>query len=695
MADAYTQEEIQEISEAYHEALRTGTPVSKELATAMKDASIGVKGASAEIVKGLKELGRSVTDYGSAMYKGEQGAKAFNKSISDVEDAVETFGTLLTVLATAFLGPLAGAAVFLTKTLIKGAAEYGKAANEMSDKLYDAYQSLSRAGAAGEQGMSAVYTSMQKFGYGIDELDKMSAIVRENSKNLALFSGTVLDGTNRLADTANSIQRSGLQTEFLKMGMSVDGINRGIAGYYGQLGRLGQLQGKTQAELTAGTVAYLREMEGLTRLTGQQREEMEKNREEANLIDQFLAQVQKMGAAGKEAYAAYDILKSASPEAARQMAASFSGFITDESSQLFQLTGGMLGKLNEQLRTQQITGEQYAKAIGEAVTRTGEFQQNLALIPGAYRDTLGVYQDAVNLQQLATKDFSKAVAQTKPIDGLTQSAVELRQKQMASRDALQDFVKLGVGPATDALNTLAGAAKSAANSLPGAGNKENQGGGRSGGWLRDLLGLPAPGASTAKSSAAGLEGVNADLATAVQKATAEYQSVTGKSATITSGVRDYEKQKKLYDDWIAGGKKGNPVAAPGTSRHETGMAVDINSEAANYMDQAGILKKYGLTRPVAGDAPHVELAGARSNNAPSADLTGAKSGYNQTITANPSSDISAADRYDQMANNTFTSDSKMDALIDQVTNLVSINQSQLTVNQNQLNVQEKTYQVQA
>ena len=210
-----------------------------------------------------------------------------------------------------------------------------------------------------------------------------------------------------------------------------------------------------------------------------------------------------------------------------------------------------------------------------------------------------------------------------------------------------------------------------------------------------MLGLPAPGASTAKSSAAGLEGVNADLATAVQKATAEYQSVTGKSATITSSVRDYEKQKKLYDAWIAGGKKGNPVAAPGTSRHETGMAVDINSEAANYMDQAGILKKYGLTRPVAGDAPHVELAGARSNNSPSADLTGAKSGYNQTITANPSSDISAADRYDQMANNTFTSDSKMDALIDQVTNLVSINQSQLTVNQNQLNVQEKTYQVQA
>ena len=672
MADAYTQEEIQEIFEAYNEAIRTGTPVSKELATAMRDASIGVKGASAELVKGLTQLGRSVTDYGSAMYRGEQGMKAFNKSITDVEDAIDTFADVI-IAAIAFINPLAAAGIFLTKTLVKGAIEYGKAAGEMSDKLYDAYHNLSRAGAAGEQGMSAVYGSMQKFSYGIDELDKMTALIRENSKNLALFSGTVLDGTNALAGTANAIQRSGLQTEFLKMGMSVDDINRGIAGYYGQLGRLGQLQGKSQADLTAGTVAYLREMEALSRLTGQTREEMEKEREQANQVDQFLAQVQKMGDAGKEAYKAYNILSTASPELAKQMASSFSGFITDESAQIFNLTGGAITQLNEQLRTGQITGDQYVKELSKATSTTADFQQGLATIPGAFREWGGVYQDAVNLQQLQNKDMSKAVGQTKPIDGLTASQVELRQKQMASRDALQDFVKLGVAPATDALNTLSGAAKSAANSLPGAGNKPNQGGGTSGGWLRDLLGLPPAGG--AKSTVAGMEGVNADLATAVQKATAEYQAVTGKSATITSGVRDYQKQKDLYDAWIAGGKKGNPVAPPGTSKHETGMAVDINSDAANYMDQAGILKKYGLVRPVAGDAPHVELAGARS-------------GYNQTVTAKPTvdnADPNSEDQYKRLTSNTYENDDKMDILKELLESLLS-------VNQNQLSVQEKTHQ---
>ena len=664
MADMYTPEEIQEIFEQYNEAIRTGTPISKELSTAMRDASLGVKGATAKMVADFGKMGQSATAFTKAMYKGEQGAAA-------MADAVDTLTIGLEIMIALIPGMrLLKIATLLT---VEAVSKFGKTAAEMSDKLYNAYHDMSRVGAAGQQGMTAVYDSMQKFGYGIDELDKMTALVRENSKNLALFSGTVLDGANALADTANTIQRSGLQTEFLKMGMSVDDINRGIAGYYGQLGRLGQLQGKSQADLTAGTVAYLREMEGLTRLTGQQREDMEKQREEANQVDQFLAQVQNLGKAGDEAYKAFNIISSASPAAAKAMAASFSGFITDESAQLFQLTGGMLGKLNEQLRTGQITGEQYAKALGEAVKGTGKFQEGLALIPGAYRETFGVYQESLNLQQLATKDFSKAISQTKPMDGLTASAVELRQKQMATRDALQDFVKLGVVPATSALDTLAGAAKSAANSLPGAGKKENPGGGTSGGWLRDLLGLPSAGG--AKSSAAGLEGVNTDLATAVQKATAEYQSVTGKSATITSGVRDYQKQKELYDAWIASGKKGNSVAAPGTSKHETGNAVDINSEAANYMDQAGILKKYGLTRPVAGDAPHVELAGARN-------------GYNPTVNAKPSTDMNVAnsqDRYNQMVNNNNDE-------VDGQQTIIDLLAQQIRLQQDQLSVQEKTRQ---
>lgn len=46
---------------------------------------------------------------------------------------------------------------------------------------------------------------------------------------------------------------------------------------------------------------------------------------------------------------------------------------------------------------------------------------------------------------------------------------------------------------------------------------------------------------------------------------------------VISGDRSNEKQWELYDNWVAGGRKGNPVARPGTSKHETGNAIDVDS----------------------------------------------------------------------------------------------------------------------
>ena len=73
--------------------------------------------------------------------------------------------------------------------------------------------------------------------------------------------------------------------------MTVDDINRGIAGYMVQEGKLGKLRGQSQSEVSKGASAYIREMEILTRLTGQTRQEMEEQRERAMQIDAFYASV--------------------------------------------------------------------------------------------------------------------------------------------------------------------------------------------------------------------------------------------------------------------------------------------------------------------------------------------------------------------------------------------------------------------
>lgn len=58
----------------------------------------------------------------------------------------------------------------------------------------------------------------------------------------------------------------------------------------------------------------------------------------------------------------------------------------------------------------------------------------------------------------------------------------------------------------------------------------------------------------------------------------------GYSATFTSGYRSPAKQMQLYRAWLAG-KSPYPVARPGTSRHEQGLAVDVATNAPDRIRQ--------------------------------------------------------------------------------------------------------------
>lgn len=73
--------------------------------------------------------------------------------------------------------------------------------------------------------------------------------------------------------------------------------------------------------------------------------------------------------------------------------------------------------------------------------------------------------------------------------------------------------------------------------------------------------------------------------------------------SMTSGFRSNADQARLYANR---GSNPNPVAPPGSSNHERGLAVDIGGMTP---EQRALLPQYGLAQPVANDPPHVELAG--------------------------------------------------------------------------------------
>jgi len=101
-----------------------------------------------------------------------------------------------------------------------------------------------------------------------------------------------------------------------------------------------------------------------------------------------------------------------------------------------------------------------------------------------------------------------------------------------------------------------------------------------------------------------LEGVNPALASAFLAAVKDY----GKPVRVNSAVRSKEEQEVLWNKKQRGEIK-YPVAPPGTSLHEKGLAIDINEAIAEDMDRKGILAKHGLNRPVPGDPVHIQLMG--------------------------------------------------------------------------------------
>ena len=88
----------------------------------------------------------------------------------------------------------------------------------------------------------------------------------------------------------------------------------------------------------------------------------------------------------------------------------------------------------------------------------------------------------------------------------------------------------------------------------------------------------------------------------------EYFNSTGKKIQINSAFRDPKEQAALF------AKYGSPRAArPGKSKHEVGLAFDMNSADANKAIGMGLFDKYGFQRPIAAEPWHVEAKEARNS----------------------------------------------------------------------------------
>lgn len=82
------------------------------------------------------------------------------------------------------------------------------------------------------------------------------------------------------------------------------------------------------------------------------------------------------------------------------------------------------------------------------------------------------------------------------------------------------------------------------------------------------------------------------------------QNNGGSRVNVASAFRTRMEQEAL---WVKYGRNTKRVARPGTSRHESGFAIDIDRKSAQSLETTGMFKKYGFHRPLSNEPWHVEM----------------------------------------------------------------------------------------
>lgn len=454
--------ELQALSEAL-EQLRQGGSVSAETLRKLDKSAAAYQ---ATLDASLKKLGTSILGTANALKDGQQGASVFNSGIESAADAIQAFASKFGVL-----GKVLGA-------VVTAGAKYAVEVNKQSDALFDVYKNLSQSGLSDAGGMRNIFDNMQKFGYGIEQLGDMTALLKANSKELAAFGGTAASGTKAFADAAGEIQRSNVGKSLQMLGKTPDDINKGIAGFIKQQQMIGVSSANIQQNLAQKSAEYVKNLDLMSKLTGESSDQLQAKLEQAQIEDAFAAtqyELKKQADAG-------DINAKMKYAANQELAQRLTGAALKEFQ---QGVGGDIAAMSKTLQTapeavttltqSAYTADEYITKLGQGAERSMNAFSGIArfnatndfLLPFNEMGTAASRFAKETSEQQKERARAEQELQQTGLDPATRAQVEMRIEQMKTRDSFQSLINKGINPVTKGMSKLAGGIESVVDKLPG------------------------------------------------------------------------------------------------------------------------------------------------------------------------------------------------------------------------------------
>jgi len=477
MADINQQtEELARIMAQVNQEMRLYGQITKTTADQKLDAEVqaatGMKNftkASGSAADAVGHLAGAAMSAGQSMLEGKKGAAAFNDSIDGITSAVKALGVALTLLVPGGViikGVIAGFTALTVAT-----ADQVKKSNAMADKLYKGYSGLASSGAAASDGMTGVFKDAKKLGLSMDQLDSMVGLVGENSKDLALFSGSVFEGRQKFADMGAAMEP--YRKQMIAAGYTQEQINESSMGYIKLQTRMGAAQNMTTTQLADGAKKYLSEQDALTKLTGQTRKEMEDQNAKALAQQQFASKIRELQMTGQKE-AADELMKlntmygAMGPKTQAAFQASVTGNLANaDALEMNMQSQGEMMRTAALVASKQMTAAEAAQLTGKAV---GKFNDEVNVSLGGLNASIGDFQEGEKARQLTAgkgivenlkiieeEQKKQGLNGAKNADGITEQYAKNIVQQQKLNEKMENVVFKGIDNALVITNKLGNA----------------------------------------------------------------------------------------------------------------------------------------------------------------------------------------------------------------------------------------------
>jgi hypothetical protein len=272
----------------------------EELQRAMADLTRSMQGLGTDTAVADNELtkfSKSVSSVGSAMAGAAGQVMKGGGAFSSLNGAID--------IATKALGGIVGAIPVIggaAKEFAQGVGEAAKFVMNQLDDLAKNYNALGESGALAADGIDGVQRQFKQM--GLVSLPTFTKVINQNTVGMTAFGGSVAEGAEQFSKLAGQLTTGDIGAEFVKLGMSFDGVGESAGKYISTFSRLGLTQGKTFEELKKSTQDYILEVDQISRITGATRKQQEEEQQKNLANAKFRAMIFEMQNNGQEKQAA-------------------------------------------------------------------------------------------------------------------------------------------------------------------------------------------------------------------------------------------------------------------------------------------------------------------------------------------------------------------------------------------------------